>query len=127
MINWIPLAFASVMATIDAMSFSALKEISTKAWPMAAFPLVILFYAIQPVIFFKSLKFESMTVMNLMWDLMSDVLVTFVGIFILGEKIGFRKAVGIVLSFIALYLFTFEDGHSLIEKQIEGMFGFKPI
>jgi drug/metabolite transporter (DMT)-like permease len=127
MINWIPLAFASVMATIDAMSFSALKEISTKAWPMAAFPLVILFYAIQPIIFFRSLKFESMTVMNLMWDLMSDVLVTFVGIFILGEKIGFRKAVGIVLSFIALYLFTFEDGHSLIEKQIEGMFGFKPI
>jgi len=127
MINYIPLAYASVMATIDALSFSALKEISTKAWPMAAFPLVILFYAIQPVIFFKSLKFESMTVMNLMWDLMSDILVTFVGIFILGEKIGFRKAVGIVLSFIALYLFTFEDGHSLIEKQIEGMFGFKPI
>ena len=127
MINWIPLAFASVMAMIDALSFSALKEISTKAWPMAAFPVVILFYAIQPIIFFRSLKFETMTVMNLMWDLMSDIIVTFVGIFILGEKIGFRKAVGIVLSFIALYLFTFEDGHSLIEEQIEGMFGFKPV
>ena len=127
MINWIPLGFAGAMATIDALSFSVLKQISTKTWTKAAFPFAVLLYSLQPWIFMKSLNFETMTVMNVLWNLLSDVLVAFVGIFILGEKIGFRKAVGIVLSFIALYLFTFEDGHSLIEGYVQGLFGFKPI
>jgi drug/metabolite transporter (DMT)-like permease len=66
-----------------------------------------------------------MTVMNILWDLSSDIIVTFIGIFILGEKIGFRKSIGIVLSFIAIYLFTFEDGHSPLEKFVANMCNFK--
>ena len=73
---------------------------------------------IQPFIFLEALNFESMTVMNILWDLSSDIIVTFIGIFIIGEKIGFRKAVGIALSFVAIYLFTFEDGNNPLEKFI---------
>ena len=124
-VNLIPLGFATVMAIIDSLGLSLLKEISTKAVSFSFMPIAALIYAIQPFIFLQSLKFESMTVMNILWDLTSDILVTFVGIFILGEKIGFRKAVGIVFSFIAIYLFTFEDGHSPLEKFVANACNFK--
>jgi drug/metabolite transporter (DMT)-like permease len=121
----IPLGFATVMAIIDSIGLSLLKEISTKAVSFSFMPIAALIYAIQPFIFLQSLKFESMTVMNILWDLTSDIIVTFVGIFILGEQIGFRKALGIVFSFIAIYLFTFEDGHSPLEKFVANACNFK--
>jgi len=121
----IPLGFAGLMAIIDAFALTMLKKISTKALSFSFMPIAALIYAIQPFIFLESLNFESMTVMNILWDLTSDIIVTFVGIFILGEQIGFRKAVGIVLSFIAIYLFTFEDGHSPVEKFLANMCNFK--
>jgi len=121
----IPLGFAALMALIDAFALSLLKKISTKALSFSLMPIAALVYAVQPFVFLESLKFESMTVMNILWDLSSDIIVTFIGIFILGEKIGFRKAVGIILSFIAIYLFTFEDGHSSLEKFIANAFNFK--
>jgi len=121
----IPLGFATLMAVIDAFGLGLLKKISTKAVSFSFMPIAALIYAIQPFIFLQSLSYESMTVMNILWDLTSDIIVTFVGIFILGEKIGFRKAVGIVFSFIAIYLFTFEDGHSPLEKFIANACNFK--
>ena len=121
----IPLAFAGLMAMIDALALSLLKKISTKALSISFMPIAALIYAIQPFVFLESLNFESMTVMNLLWDLSSDIIVTFIGIFVLGEQIGFRKAVGIVFSFIAIYLFTFEDGNSPLEKFVANACNFK--
>jgi drug/metabolite transporter (DMT)-like permease len=121
----IPLGFAGLMAIIDAFALTMLKKISTKALSFSFIPIAMIIYAIQPFIFLESLNFESMTVMNILWDLSSDIIVTFIGIFILGEKIGFRKAIGIVLSFVAIYLFTFEDGHSPLEKFVANMCNFK--
>jgi len=123
--NLIPLGFAGLMALIDAFSLTLLKKISTKAINFSFVPIAMLIYAVQPFIFLEALNFESMTVMNILWDLSSDIIVTFIGIFILGEKIGFRKSIGIVLSFIAIYLFTFEDGHSPLEKFVANACNFK--
>jgi drug/metabolite transporter (DMT)-like permease len=123
--NLIPLGFAGLMALIDAFSLTLLKKISTKALSFSFIPVAMLIYAIQPFIFLEALNFESMTVMNILWDLSSDIIVTFIGIFILGEKIGFRKSIGIVLSFIAIYLFTFEDGHSPLEKFVANALNVK--
>ena len=110
---------------IDAFALSLLKKISTKALSFSFIPIAMVIYAIQPFIFLESLNFESMTVMNILWDLSSDIIVTFIGIFVLGEKIGFRKSIGIVFSFIAIYLFTFEDGHSPLEKFVANACNFK--
>jgi drug/metabolite transporter (DMT)-like permease len=122
----IPLGFAALMAVIDAFALSLLKKISTKAVSFSFMPIAAIIYAIQPFVFLEALNFESMTVMNILWDLTSDIIVTFIGIFVLGEQIGFRKSVGIVLSFIAIYLFTFEDGHSPLEKFMANACNFRP-
>jgi len=63
-------------------------------------------YAIQPWIFLGSLQFESMIVMNLMWDLLSDVLVTMSGFLYFKESIGPFKKVGVIFSILAMFLMS---------------------
>ena len=69
----------------------------------------------DPLIFYTALGFESMTVMNLLWDLMSDIIVTLVGLLYFKEVLPLTKKVGVVLSFISMFLMTYEgDGWSEI-------------
>jgi len=64
---------------------------------------------VQPFLFFSSLSFESMTVMNIMWDLLSDVLVTISGIYVFNEKISSTKFLGILLAMVSMLLLTHES------------------
>jgi hypothetical protein len=72
-----PFLYGLFMATIDVFMLGILKLVSTGAiknmWWMAVPTLV---YALQPWIFLQSLRVETMIVMNLLWDLISDILVT---------------------------------------------------
>ncbi len=67
---------------------------------------VTLFYAIQPWIFLKGLQFSSMTVLNLSWDLLSDVLVTMAGLIYFREYMTGLRIFGITFSFLAIILFS---------------------
>jgi hypothetical protein len=109
-VEWIPFAFGAVMATIDVFMLSAIKIIGTKAKYLKWMIVPTLVYAIQPWIFLSSLKFETMTVMNLVWDLMSDVLVTIVGIYYFGEKLGPVKTLGVFTALISIALLAYDDG-----------------
>lgn len=112
-INTLPLVFGFVMAFIDVLMLGLIKSISLDVpryirWMIA--PTIV--YAIQPWIFLNSLKFESLTVMNLLWDLASDVLVTMVGLLYFKETIGPLKLAGVCLSIVAMFLMTAADGDS---------------
>jgi len=48
--------------------------------------------------------------MNLLWDVMSDVLVTSIGLFYFKEKLTKFKKMGVVLSIISIVLLTWKDG-----------------
>ena len=101
----IPLLLGGSMAVIDVIILSLLKLISIgsiKNMLWMIIPTIV--YSIQPWIFLKSLQFESLTVMNLLWDMMSDVLVTIVGLFLFKEQLTIRKLCGVGLSFISIYL-----------------------
>jgi multidrug transporter EmrE-like cation transporter len=107
----IPLLFGLAMATIDVFMLSIIKKASMnpfKWFRWMVVPTVI--YALQPWIFLESLKYESLIVMNLMWDLISDILVTGTGFFYFGERLGPYKTIGVVLSFISITLLSIEDG-----------------
>lgn len=111
--NWIALLFGGMLASIDAIALPILKGVKSSGWPrwMLAIPVGI--YAMDPLIFYTALGFESMTVMNLLWDLMSDVIVTLVGLLYFKEVLPLTKKVGVVLSFISMFLMTYEgDGWS---------------
>ena len=105
------LLYGLLMATIDAFMLSFIKAfnlgwIKDYGWFKGArlmlLPTVV--YALQPWIFLEAMKFETLTVMNLLWDMTSDVLVTAVGLLYFEETLSPRKMLGVVLSFIAMCL-----------------------
>ena len=108
-----PLLYGTFMALIDVFMLGILKMISTGAitnmWWMAL-PTIV--YAAQPWVFLQSLRVESMIVMNLLWDLISDVLVTANGLVVFKEKISKIKMVGVFFSLIGIYLMSCEKSES---------------
>ena len=107
--RFLPIAFAAGMASIDAVALSIMKKVSQKSLsPMFAIGSMML-YALQPLILWKALSYESVIVMNFLWDIVSDVVVTLVGVFYLGEVIGYRKWLGIALGVLGMYFITCDD------------------
>jgi multidrug transporter EmrE-like cation transporter len=105
------LVYGTYMATVDAFMLGLLKAISLGWVSKTLIFLPTLLYAIQPWIFLKALSHESMTVMNLLWDVISDLLVTIEGLYFFNEKISHTKAMGVGLSFISIILLSWDDGY----------------
>lgn len=109
MLNLIPIGLASFMAFIDAFTLAGLKELSIGAIEWRNFlPISMLIYSLQPIIFIQSLKYESMTVMNQLWDVLSDLIVTFLGLFYFKEKVSSIKKLGLIFAFISIILLSYE-------------------
>jgi drug/metabolite transporter (DMT)-like permease len=115
MLNLIPMSFALLMSSIDAFVLGGLKEYSlgNVSWGIMV-PIGMLVYSLQPLLFLKSLEYETMTVMNILWDITSDVIVTSLGLLYFKEKISTIKRVGLLFAFIAIVLLSYDsiNGHS---------------
>ncbi len=100
----IGLAFSDVinLGVLKAVHSGMLKNM---AW--LAFPTLI--YALQPTIFYCALEYSSMTVMNLLWDVLSDILVTASGLFFFKESISFKKQLGVMFAIVAVFLLGSSD------------------
>lgn len=110
-LNWTPIGYGALMAGIDVFMLSLIKVVHgnpSRFFKWMVLPTII--YAVQPWIFLSSLQFESLIVMNLMWDLISDVLVTATGFLYFKEKIGPYKTLGVILSFVSIVLMSLQDG-----------------
>ena len=108
--NTIPLKFGVTMALIDVFMLSIVKTVSLNAKFLKWMIVPTIVYAIQPWIFLQSLEFESLIIMNLLWDVISDVLVTLTGLIFFKESIGPYKLIGVILSFISITLMSLDDG-----------------
>jgi drug/metabolite transporter (DMT)-like permease len=94
------------MAIIDAISLSIIKFVRLEHLKMGFLIIPILIYSLHPIIFYNSLKFETLTVMNLLVDVISAIIITFVGLYIFKEKISNKKITGIIFGIIAVYLLS---------------------
>ncbi|NBO60709.1 MAG: hypothetical protein EBU82_07035 [Flavobacteriia bacterium] len=110
MFNMIPFAFAATMASIDSTMLTLIKYISTHEKHVGWIILPMIVYSLQPVLFYLSMKYETLTVMNLLWDVISDVVITFIGIMIFKEQIGPYKKLGVIFSFFSIILMSLNDG-----------------
>jgi len=104
-----PIIFAIVMASIDAIVLPIIKYINDGFYPIYLLILPIIIYAFQPILFYMSLKYSTLTSMNILWDLMSDVIVTIIGLVYLKEKLHYTSKWGLIFAFIAIILFA-RDG-----------------
>ena len=116
-INWkcgsfsmLPIFFGVLMALVDIGMMSTLKMISTgTVSSTVGLPFAVLLYACEPLIFLKALTYEGMVVTNLVWNLMSDVIVTLQGVLVFGEKIQGMRWIAVSMSLVALGLFAYTD------------------
>lgn len=106
------LLFGLILALSDALNMSLMKSISQGAVKFAWMIVPTVLYMTQPWIFqYGLLSGVSMTVLNLSWDLFSDVLVTLVGLFVFGESMSPIKKYGVGFALLALGLFA-ADGYN---------------
>ena len=103
----VPLVYGTYMAVVDVFMLGLLKAINLGWVNSALIFLPTLIYAMQPWVFLASLKFESLTIMNLLWDVISDVLVTAMGLLFFKESITRTKMIGVGFSFISIFLLTY--------------------
>jgi multidrug transporter EmrE-like cation transporter len=110
MIYWRTILFGLGFGLLDSIALPIVKRVSNGAdfrWMLL--PMVM--YAASPFIFLEALKQETLTIMNLVWDLTSDLLITIIGLFFFAEKISPVRLLGVALSFLSLSLMAYEgDG-----------------
>jgi multidrug transporter EmrE-like cation transporter len=106
----LPIVFGLAMATIDVVMMFTAKFVSLGSISYGlGLTIATLVYSVQPYLFIKATRLESMTVSNLIWNLTSDVLVTFSGVMVFKESIRGLRWVAIGMSMIALLLFAYTD------------------
>jgi multidrug transporter EmrE-like cation transporter len=103
------LLYGTYMATVDVFMLGLLKAIHLGWINKVAIFLPTLLYAMQPWVFLASLQFESLTVMNLMWDVISGLFVTITGLYFFNEKLKYSQVIGVGFAFVAIFFLTCGD------------------
>lgn len=104
------LGFGGTMALIDAFILSSLKAYNLGWFQWRGVILIsMVVYACQPLLFLESLKHSSLTIMNLLWDVMSDIIVSVIGLYYFQEKLTKFKKAGVLLSIVSIFLLTWKD------------------
>jgi multidrug transporter EmrE-like cation transporter len=105
-----PIYIGVIMALIDIAMMGSIKMVSlnTLSWNVGV-PLAVILYGMEPLIFLKAMSFEGMAVTNLVWNLLSNVIVTLCGVLIFGESIKGLRWLGIAMSLVALTLLAYTD------------------
>jgi multidrug transporter EmrE-like cation transporter len=124
MLNWRTLAYGLGFGLLDATALPIVKGVST-GWDPAWMIIPTLMYAAAPSILLTALREETLTIMNLVWDLSSDLTVTIIGLLVFAEKISPIKMLGVVVSFIGLILMTWESDavNGFLNQNFEGLKG----
>ena len=106
----LPIVFGLAMATIDVVMMFTAKFVSLGSVSYGfGLTIATLVYSVQPYLFIKATRLESMTVSNLIWNLISNILVTFSGVMVFKESIKGMRWVAIGMSMIALLLFAYTN------------------
>jgi multidrug transporter EmrE-like cation transporter len=90
--------YALYLASVDGIAMTFLKAHKLGMIKnIIVFPLTMIIYSLQPLMFYSGLSFTGMSELNILWDAMSDILVAIIGIAIFKEKITFYKITGFIL------------------------------
>ena len=116
-INWkwgnfsmLPIFFGTVMALIDIGMMTVAKLVSNgKLTEGFGTLLGIGLYAPQVLVFIRALDYEGMAVTNLIWNMISDILVTLEGVILFGESVKGLRWLGICMSILSLALLAYTD------------------
>jgi len=100
---------ALILAINDVFSFGMVKQImlDNKSLYWLIIPMVL--YSLQILILYFGLKETSITVLNISWNLISNILVTIMGLYFFGEKINDLKTIALIFAVVSIVLFTIDE------------------
>jgi len=106
----LPIAFGLVMAGLDIAMMSVAKFTHLGKLPyIGGLALSTALYSLEPFLFIKALSFESMVAVNLIWNLVSSVVVTLIGIFFFKESVKGLRLLAVLIGLFSLGLFAITD------------------
>lgn len=99
------LFYSLILASNDVINMSIVKNISigllTQNWLYIAYIL----YGFQMIIFSKGIQFTGMSILNLTWNLISNIVITLIGLYYFKENVKHLEILGILFAIFALFLF----------------------
>lgn len=109
---WYWILFYSIILSLnDIASFGLVKTYALRQVSVVpGLILPMLLYSLQMPLFFQGLRYTTMAILNISWNLVSNIVVTLVGIFYFREKITHLRSAAILLALSSLALFSF-DAH----------------
>lgn len=107
-VNLRTIGYGLTFGAIDATALPIVKAVS-KGWNHAWMLVPALLYGFTPFLLLSALREETLTIMNLVWDLTSDIIVTIIGLFVFGEVLSPIKSLGVAVSFVGLILMSYES------------------
>lgn len=103
--------FGVYLTIIDIISMGIIKNINlgiiTENW----LGIAVILYGSQMILFKEGLKNMSMTVLNLSWNLFSNIIITIIGIYYFNENISQIEKFGILFALFSLFLFSMAQFH----------------
>lgn len=93
------------MAVIDIISMGITKKINLGLLEYNWLAIASGLYAGQMLIFNYGLSITSMAVLNLSWNLFSNIVITILGIYYFKENINHLETYGIIFALFSLFLF----------------------
>jgi hypothetical protein len=108
-LKMLPIFFGLMMTLVDVFMMGSVKLITQNKLPESFFGLSMISYAVQPMIFIQGTRSGGMALSNLIWNLMSNIVITGLGVFYFGEKMRGVKWVGVGMGLFAMILLSMED------------------
>jgi multidrug transporter EmrE-like cation transporter len=115
-INWkighfsvLPIFIGTLMAFIDILMMGLSKMISLKEVSTRFIPVAMLLYGIQPLLFLKGIRYDGMVITNLVWNLISNVVITIIGVAVFGETLKGIRWIGIGMGLVSLALLAYSE------------------
>lgn len=96
---------ALIMACIDVVMMGMLKleniNVLRGAWIL---PLAMAIYSLQAMVFRTGLPYEGIAVLNIMWNTLSILIISLMGLFFFEEKLSPINVLGMILSIVGIIL-----------------------
>ena len=105
-LNWKSLLFGTGLVGIDLVAFAFVKSVSL-GWNPNWMMIPTILYALNPYILLQSLKYENLSIMNLLWNLLSNIFITLIGVFVFKEKLSKFKTLGVFLGMIGIFIMAY--------------------
>ena len=106
--KYVPVLFGFAMALVDVFVLGALRLKHERPERISRWilPIAFLVYGLQSIVFYKSLDYSNLIIMNLLWDVSSDILVSLVGFLFFKEVMSKSEIVGVFLGMVSIYLLS---------------------